>query len=197
VSGDRHDFLVVNEWARDTSWLHGTVVAYAAKGVVLFAVLLLAGYLLARASGRLLLVARSILAGVGVLLAVALNQPIVHGVAERRPYAALPHVLVLVHRSADASFPSDHATMAGAVAAGLLFVNRRLGIAAVVAALAMAFARVYVGAHYPVDVVAGLAFGALVAVLTQIAAPLVTRLLVRLQQTPLQPLLAPQRASVR
>lgn len=197
MSGDRHDFLVVNEWARDTGWLHGPVVAYAGRGVVLFAVLLIAGYLLARSSGRLLLVARSLLAGGGVLLAVALNQPIVHAAAERRPYVALPHVLVLVQRSADASFPSDHATMAGAVAGGLLFVHRRLGAVAVVAALTMAFARVYVGAHYPVDVVAGLAFGALVAVLTQAAAPLVTRLLAQLQQTPLRLLLAPRRAAAR
>jgi undecaprenyl-diphosphatase len=188
VTGDRHDFLVVNEWAQDTRWLHGAIVAYADKAVVLFAILLVAGYGVARSSGRLLLVARALLAGVGVLLAVALNQPLVHAVNERRPYAALPHVLVLVHRSADASFPSDHATMAGAVAAGLLFVNRRLGVIAAVAAVVMAFVRVYVGAHYPVDVAAGLAFGAIVAVLTQLTAPPLAGLLARLQQTPLRPL---------
>ena len=197
MTGDRHDFLVVNEWARDTSWLHGAATAFANDGVVLFAVLLLAGYAVARASGRLLLTARALLAGVGVLLAVALNQPIVHAVSERRPYTALPHVLVLVHRSADASFPSDHATMAGAVAAGLVFVHRRLAAVAVVAALAMAFVRVYVGAHYPVDVVAGLAFGALVAVVTQAAAPLVTRLLAALRRTPLRPLVPGPTAAAR
>lgn len=195
MTGDRHDFLVVNEWARDTGWLHGTVVAYAEKGVVLFAVLLVVGYLVARASGRLLLVARALLAGAGVLVAVALNQPIVHAANERRPYAALPHVLLLVHRSTDGSFPSDHATMAGAAAAGLLFVSRRLGAVAVVAALAMAFARVYVGAHFPVDVAAGLVVGAVVAVLVQLAAPALARLLGRLQRTPLRPLLTATRGT--
>jgi undecaprenyl-diphosphatase len=49
--------------------------------------------------------------------------------------------------------------MAGAVAVGLFLVSRSLGIVASVAALAMAFARVYVGAHFPVDVVAGLVLG--------------------------------------
>jgi undecaprenyl-diphosphatase len=189
VTGDRHHFLVVNEWAQDTGWLHGVVAAYADRGVVLFAILLLAGYAVARSSGRLLRVARALLAGVAVLLSVALNQPLVHAVNERRPYAALPHVLVLVHRSADASFPSDHATMAGAVAAGLLFVHRRLGAVAVVAAALMAFARVYVGAHYPVDVAAGLAVGAIVAGLTQVAAPPLAGMLARLERTPLRPLL--------
>lgn len=197
MTGDGHDFLVVNDWARHTTWLHGAATAYAGQGIVLFGLLLVAGYVVARASGRLLLAARALLAGAGVLIAVALNQPIVHAVSERRPYAALPHVLLLVHRSADASFPSDHATMAGAVAAGLLFVHRRLGAVAVVAALAMAFVRVYVGAHYPVDVVAGLALGALVAVLTQAAAPAVARLLEQLQRTPLRPLLPSATAAAR
>jgi undecaprenyl-diphosphatase len=43
--------------------------------------------------------------------------------------------------------------------------NRRLGLFAYVAAALLAFARVYIGAHYPWDVLAGLAFGASVTLL--------------------------------
>jgi membrane-associated phospholipid phosphatase len=184
--GDRGDFLRVNHFARSTGWLHGPFVAYAQYGVLLFGVLLVAGYLLARSRGDALLVARSLVAGAGVLLAVAVNQPIVHAVGERRPYDQVAGVLVLVHRSVDASFPSDHATMAGAAAAGLLLVHRRLGVLTCVAALLMAFARVYVGAHFPVDVVAGLAVGAVVALLAQLAAPLLVGPVQRLSRTPLR-----------
>lgn len=75
---------------------------------------------------------------------------------------------MLIARSADASFPSDHSTAAGAVAVGLLVANaalgmRRFGITAAVAALALALSRVYVGAHYPGDVIAGLVIGGVVA----------------------------------
>ncbi len=55
----------------------------------------------------------------------------------------------------DFLLPSDHAVMAGAVAAGLLLAHRRLGALAAAAALLMAFARVYIGAHYPWDVLGG------------------------------------------
>jgi undecaprenyl-diphosphatase len=70
---------------------------------------------------------------------------------------------LLIGRTTDFSFPSDHATVVGAVAAGLMFTNHRWGSVAAALAVVMAFARVYVGAHYPGDVVAGLALGAAVA----------------------------------
>lgn len=189
AAGDGAGFRFVNDLARSTGWLHGPVVAYASYGVILFGILLVVGYLIARRRRDLLLVARSVLAGAGVLVAVAVNQPIVHVVGERRPYDQLAGVLVLVHRSADASFPSDHATMAGAAAVGLLLVERRLGLFAAVAALLMAFARVYVGAHFPVDVLAGLAVGGVLAMLVQLAAPALAELLLRLEATPLRSVL--------
>ena len=156
--------LAVNAFARATGWLHPLVVGYAKYGVVLFAALLLTGLLTARGGSS------RELAGAGwaclaTPLAVALNQPIGHLFSEHRPYATHPDLLVLADRTADFSFPSDHAVMAGAVAAALLLVSRRLGSAALAAALVMAFARVYIAAHYPWDVVVGLILGAAVSLL--------------------------------
>lgn len=162
-------FRWTNDLARHTPWLHGAARVFAKDGVVLFGLLLVAGALWARRASLLLLV-RAVLAGVGVLLAVAVNQPIVAAVHAPRPFTVYPHALVLVHRSTDPSFPSDHATMAGAVAVGLLLVNRRLGAVAAALALLMAATRVYVGAHFPLDVVAGLLLGGAVAALVQLPA---------------------------
>ena len=153
---------VVNDLARHTGWLHGAVLGYAGYGIVIFAVLLLAGLWLRRAAPDRALAAAG-WAPVAVLLAVGLNQPLVSAFAEARPYTTHPGLLVLATRSSDFSFPSDHAVMAGAAAAALWLVSRALGALATVAALVMAFARVYVAAHHPWDVAAGLAFGALVA----------------------------------
>ena len=163
----------VNDIARATPWLHPAAWIYAQLGVVLFAGLLLAGVWVAR-RGPARTMAAALWAPLAVLLAVGLNQPLGRAVAAPRPYTVHPDLLVLVARSSDPSFPSDHAVMAGAVAAGLVLVHRRLGLVASLAAVVMAVARVYVGAHFPSDVVAGLALGAFVSAVgwTLLARPL-------------------------
>src|SRR3954464_1175088 len=150
--------LDVNSLARHTGWLHGAVLGYASYGVLLFAALLLAGVWLRRAGTDRALAA----AGRGPParpIALGLNQPLVSAFAEARPFTTHPGLLVLATRSSDFSFPSDHAVMAGAAAAALWLGSRALGALGTVAAVAMAFSRVYIAAHYPWDVVAGLVVG--------------------------------------
>jgi membrane-associated phospholipid phosphatase len=154
----------VNDFARHTSWLHGVIRGYATYGLVLFAGLMLAALLVHRTGADRALAAAG-WSALATLIAVGLNQPLVALFAEPRPYTTHPRLLVLAAHSSDGSFPSDHAVMAGAAAAGLWLASRLLGTIAAVAAVAMAFSRVYIAAHYPWDVVAGLAFGALVALL--------------------------------
>jgi membrane-associated phospholipid phosphatase len=187
---DKTLFLDVNHLAQHTGWLHTPTLAYANYGLVLFALLLVVGWWAARRRRDPRAMAAALWAMAGTAVAVAVAQPVNHAVAEARPWQSIPHILTLAGHSADFSFPSDHATMAGAAAAGLLIFHRRLGIAAAVAALLMCAARVYVGAHYPQDVAAGLALGAAVVLLgwAIVRIPL-TALVRRLTATPLRPLL--------
>lgn len=185
-----HLFSGVADVTHHTPWLHAFFELYARYGVVVFALLLLAGWWVARGRHDLRSTARALWAPIGMMIAIGLNQPLGHAVAEPRPYVALHHVMVLVPKTTDFAFPSDHSVMAGAVAIGALLVDRRLGVVASVLALLMAFARVYVGAHYPLDVVAGLLLGALVVAVgyALLRRPL-EWLVEALAGTPLRPLL--------
>lgn len=178
-------FHAVNRLQTNTAWAHGAVRLYAGRGVGIFAVLLLAGWWIGRRR-RPGVLAGAMSAGLASFLALGANQLIGHAVSRARPYATHPGVHLLVARTADFSFPSDHAAVAGAVAAGLVLVERRLGLVAVGAAVVMAFSRVYVGAHYPGDVLAGLAVGAVAALLLHWPAQrLLGPVIARISSTPL------------
>ncbi|KQV41753.1 MULTISPECIES: phosphatase PAP2 family protein [unclassified Rhizobium] len=105
-------------------------------------------------------------AGLTFLLGLMLNQLILLAVNRIRPYdAGVTHLLI--DRSADPSFPSDHATAAIAIAAAFLLQGmRRLGLWFLAAALLVMVSRVYIGTHYVSDVLGG-------ALTTTVAAVLV------------------------
>ena len=193
-------FWWINALAVATPWLHAPVYDYATYGPVLFVALLAAGWWVARRRGSERVMVAAVWAPVATVIAVGLNQPIVAAVDEPRPYTTLPHLLVLAQPSSDPAFPSDHAVMAGAAAAGVILVTRRLlAWVAVLAALALAFARVYIGAHYPHDVAAGLLLGAVITLVGWWSLRgILTRLVAWLAGTWLRPLLtAPSVASAR
>lgn len=72
-----------------------------------------------------------------------------------------PPVETLVSRPHTYSFPSGHATTSFACATVIAGIVPRLRLPALVLAAAIAWSRVYVGVHYPLDVAAGAVLGAL------------------------------------
>ncbi|MDO0936322.1 phosphatase PAP2 family protein [Streptomyces sp. DG2A-72] len=181
---------VVNLARHSPAWLDDTVSAWATYGLGLFAVLMLIGWWRARQLGATASVTALAVPFV-VVVAYGVNTGLKLLVREDRPCQSL-HVTTLEACPApgDWSFPSNHAAIAAAAAVALLFVSRRLGAVAVVAACAMAASRVWVGAHYPHDVVVGIAVGALVALLAMAALRRSPQALAqRIMATRLRPLL--------
>jgi len=84
-------------------------------------------------------------------------------VGRDRPPVVYARSKALVPVPHDASFPSGHAATSFAAATVLAFAFPRLAPALFVLAAAVAFSRVYVGVHYPLDIVGGAALGVLVA----------------------------------
>lgn len=189
---DRSLFWRINHLAAATGWAHGFMVAYALwGGLVALTVVWGCCWLWARRRhDELRSLAGVILTGAAAVIALGLNQIIGPLVDRPRPFVAMPHVLRLLPHSTDPSFPSDHAMIAGAFVGGLLVVHRRWGAVAAAPAVFLAFARVYVGVHYPADVAGGLLIGGIVALLlVGCAAALLARLIGGLARTRLRPVL--------
>ncbi|MGV9246287.1 phosphatase PAP2 family protein [Streptomyces sp. NPDC003710] len=112
---------------------------------------------------------RAALRGAGSLALASLTVNTVVKWTARRPRPLLdpvPAVRHLLRQPRTTSFPSGHSASAAAFATGVALESTRYGTLIAPVAAAVAFSRVYVGVHYPGDVLAGTVIGIGAAVLT-------------------------------
>jgi glycosyltransferase 2 family protein len=129
-------------------------------------VLLATGYLVARN--------RSVLPVAAGALAASLGWALVHvgkAVANRtRPYDAMAGAVLRQQPAHGTSFPSSHTAIALAVAIALVpFLSRPLATVGIAYAAGVGWSRVYLGVHYPLDVLAGAGIGAVAGGLVLLA----------------------------
>jgi undecaprenyl-diphosphatase len=149
-------FQAINGLAGRSHALDVLMIAIATYSPLLYALALLALWLTWRQVNQ----RGALIAGVSALVALGLGQLLGAAFPRERPYL-VHHVMQLISHSVDTSFPSDHTTMAFAVAVGVWVFNRRAGVLLLALGAVLAFARVFVGAHYPGDVLGGAILGTL------------------------------------
>ncbi|EST29089.1 phosphatase PAP2 family protein [Streptomyces roseochromogenus] len=185
LDGSRIDgslFTSVTDFARDTPWLNAPIALTTNLGLGVFAVLMLIGWWRARRRDDSAM-ATALAAPAAVVAAFGFTEVVKKLVAEPRPCRALPHDFYVNSCPAptDYAFPSGHTTTAAATAAALFLLDRRLAAIAAVCTLLEGFTRVYVGDHYPHDVLGAILIAAPVAlaaglILRGLLRPLVARL---------------------
>ncbi|MEV6016254.1 MULTISPECIES: phosphatase PAP2 family protein [unclassified Streptomyces] len=118
-------------------------------------------------------------------IALLVNIPIRGFVERPRPFVDHQGLDVLVSGKTDFSFVSDHATLTMAMGVGLFVANRRFGLAGIALALLEGFCRVFMGVHYPTDVIGGFALGtAVVLLLSPLAMALLTPVMKAVETAP-------------
>ncbi|WP_193777596.1 phosphatase PAP2 family protein [Streptomyces sp. BBFR25] len=170
----------ITGFARDSpGWTHGAMEVWTEAGILVFGALFVLAWWRAR-RGDTRAFAIAVLAPLATALAYVCSELLKSGFTEERPCRAVPGAAASLAEcppTGDWSFPSNHATIAGASAVALLLVRRALVLLTAPLALLMAFSRVFVGVHYPHDVAAGLLLGAVVAVVAvRLGTGAVTRL---------------------
>lgn len=152
-------FLMINAASQPGAVMMPLAV-FAANGLIwLIPGLLLVGWL----SGHEAIRRLALEAAVAGALGLAISQVVSLLLPHERPFVmGLGHTWI--EHAPDNSMPSDHLTLLWSVAASFLLSPsaRRLGIALCLAGLPVAWARIYLGVHFPLDMVGA----ALVALLS-------------------------------
>ncbi|CDN45389.1 MULTISPECIES: undecaprenyl-diphosphatase [unclassified Paenibacillus] len=154
-------FEFINGWAGRYAWLDSLMIFCAEYLVFVMLGILALLWLTGREHNQKAVFQASLAASLALLVGIFLISPAVN---HPRPFVASVHVHQLVAHAADASFPSDHSTLAFALAVSVLFVKRRTGLLLLAMAVLTGLGRVFVGVHYPADI-AGAALLALFAAL--------------------------------
>jgi undecaprenyl-diphosphatase len=100
-----------------------------------------------------------LLAAMGFFVADGVVDILKHLIERPRPCHVSDEVRLLVDCLKSYSFPSGHATTSFAVASIIGHYVRRAAVPAFALAVLVAFSRIYVGVHYPTDVIGGAAIG--------------------------------------
>jgi len=158
------------------SWLVDHFREFAARDLVFFAApLFLALWFWPLPAGTRAANQRIVLA---TLLAIGLALLLAHFLArldhDARPFVTDPATRLLIHHTADNSFPSDHASFAFAIGAAIVWRRRLIGGSGLVLALLIGLARIFVGVHWPEDIAAGAITGLLAGTLMAWAVPLLS-----------------------
>ncbi|WP_441250840.1 phosphatase PAP2 family protein [Kitasatospora sp. McL0602] len=195
TSGPDLDVLkAVNGLAKASpAWLDSSVSWIGEYGILLgLAALCAVGWLQARKRPDApVAIAGLLWAPLAVALCELANIPVSSIVDRPRPFVDHPELDVLVSGKAGTlSFVSDHSAMSMGIAVALYLVNKRLGLIAGGLALLQGFCRMFMGVHYPTDVIGGYALAtAIVLLLAPLAMAVLVPFCHALTRTAVAPLL--------
>ncbi len=109
-----------------------------------------------------------IMAGIALVFSVLINNVLIKpNVGRIRPYEVVDGLRLLIEKQDDPSFPSGHSGASFAAAVVFLVKGpKKIGIPAIIMAALIAFSRLYVGVHYPTDVICGIITGTFCAIIS-------------------------------
>lgn len=155
-----HIFQVINQLAGHHPFIDKVMILTTQYALIVYAIVLLLMWFLGKDHSKYTVVYAAITGGLGLLI----NFVIGHIYYEPRPFVT-HKVHLLIQHAKDASFPSDHTTGAFSLALAVLLRHRKIGLSMLLFAIVTGISRIYVGHHYPFDVIGSIFVSVFVSIL--------------------------------
>ncbi|MEH7301103.1 undecaprenyl-diphosphatase [Neobacillus drentensis] len=153
-------FQAINQLAGKHPIMDGLMVFTTHYALIVYAIVLLLMWFFGKEQHKYSVVYAAITGGLGLFINFILG----HIYYEPRPFETHKVHLLLQHAK-DTSFPSDHSTGAFSLALAVLLRQRKIGLGMLLFAMLTGISRIYVGHHYPFDVLGSMVVGLFVSTL--------------------------------
>ncbi|MCI0768047.1 undecaprenyl-diphosphatase [Bacillus sp. TL12] len=163
-------FRAINDLGKQYSFLNSTMI-FLAEYMEYFLALIIVVYWFTRSNQNRMMVVQAMIAFVTAKIIGKLAGEF-H--LNYQPFAVLPDVNKLVDHAVDNSFPSDHTILFFSICFSFWLVRKKVGWLWLVLAFCVAISRIWVGVHYPFDVVTGALLGSISALFSYWLTPKIT-----------------------
>ena len=152
-------FSFINQFAGDYPSLDKVMVFAAEKSLIVFPLVLLIMWLFGKQEMKYTVVYAAITCVIGLII----NNIVGYFHYVDRPFVTHT-VNLLIEHEADFSFPSNHTTGAFTIALAVLWRNKIIGVPLFLFAMLTGVGRIFVGVHFPMDVLGSMVISLLVSI---------------------------------
>ncbi|PEA55622.1 undecaprenyl-diphosphatase [Bacillus pseudomycoides] len=152
-------FRVINDLGKQYSFLNSAMVFLAEYMVYILGLIIIVYWFTGSRKGRMMVIQ----AMIAFVIAEVIGKIAGKFYFNYQPFAVFPDVNKLVDHAVDNSFPSDHTILFFSICFSLCLVRKKTGWLWLILAFCVAISRIWVGVHYPFDVVIGALIGCISA----------------------------------
>ncbi|KIV53043.1 undecaprenyl-diphosphatase [Aneurinibacillus migulanus] len=152
-------FRLINDLGKQYPYLN-PVIVFLAEYMLYFLCLSVVVYWFTRTNKNRMMVIQAVIA---FILAEILGKMAGQFHSHYQPFAVLPHVNQLIEHDIDNSFPSDHTILFFSVCISFWLVRKKGEWLWLMLPCCVAISRIWVGVHYPIDVITGALLGVISA----------------------------------
>ncbi len=160
-------FRMINDLGKQQTYLNPTLVFIAEYMVFLLAIAVIIFWFTRINKNRMMVICGTITFVFSEIIGKVAGK--IH--SNNQPFAELSNVNKLIEKAVDNSFPSDHTILFFSFCVTFWIFSKKLGYLWVVLAFLVGISRVWVGVHYPADVIVGAIISTFSALIVYMVVP--------------------------